>query len=156
MQIDELLHIAGDTTLKSFTWGGGVVKTLNSLFAEAQQLTVEITGNQALDILKALPAPALAGIMAIRIQVATGLPIDATAAPADTAPLEDDKKKSPVPLIIAGVTAFMAIVITIVLATTAVKTQTAPDQGTLHVVFNALIELLKLFMQNPPPPTPAA
>ncbi len=158
MQIDELLHIAGDLSLKSFAWGPGVVETLNNLFAEAKRITPEITGNQALDILKALPPPALTGILAIRLNTATGRPMgeeppDDKGDSAKTDP--PSKKKSIVPLILAGATTLIALIITLVITASAAKTGAAPDEGLVKLVLSTMVEILKLFMP-PAPATPTA
>lgn len=149
MKIDELLHIAGDMNLKSFAWGQGVVETLNNLFSEAQRITTEINGTQALEILKALPPPALNGILAIKIHPATGRSVDDPGpAPGDkkAPPKEGEKKHSPVLLVMAGVTTAIALGLTVVISMTSIKTGAAPDEGLIRTILATLVEIMKLFL----------
>lgn len=161
MQIDELLHVADEASLKAYVWGAGVVETLNHLLPAAQQLTTEISGKQALDLLRALPPAALPGILAIQFNLSTGRPRDENApvvvpiVPPATVPNAPAAPKIPkVPLMFAAATTVIALLLTVVISVTAVKSGTGPDEGAMRLILSTLVELVKLFMTTPADPTP--
>lgn len=154
MKIDEVLHIAGDLSLKSFVWGTGIADTLNTLFADTQQITVEITGNQALSLLRALPPAAMAGVLAIEIDTRTGRPVgqDQPITPVTATGQQGDVVKRPhkpwfplaVGVIITLITLFLAVTISL----TSFKSGTSPDEGVIKALLGTLVEILKLFLDQ--------
>lgn len=163
MEIDKLLHVADSMSLKTFVWGQGVVDTLNHLLPPTQQITAEITGSQALALISALPPPAMAGIMSIQLSLTTGRPLgEPDPAPSGSKPApaqtqDPAKRRSKLPIILASVIAFIAIMLTVVISATAIRSGTAPDEGAIRLILETLVNVIKLFMSTPPaapPPVP--
>jgi hypothetical protein len=158
MQIEDLLHVADEASLKLFVWGAGVVETLNTLLPAAHHITTEISGNKALEMLRALPPAALPGILAIQLNLATGRPIGESSPTPAQLPLQpvltNATHKTPkVPLMIAGAIAAITIMLTVVISVTAVKSGQGPDEGVVKLILSALLELFKIMMDPTTPPT---
>lgn len=162
MEIDKLLHVAEEMSLKTFVWGAGVVDTLNKLLPQTQQITVEITGVQALTIIMALPPAAQASLLSIRLSLSTGRPLgEPDPVPAVVSPLpvasedEGKKKSSNIPMIVAGVIVLISLILTVIMAAGAARTGAAPDEGAMRLILETLVTVLKLFLGDPsatPPP----
>ena len=161
MEIDKLLHVAEEMSVKTFVWGTGVVDTLNKLLPPTQQITVEITGAQALAIIMALPPAAQASLLSIRLSLSTGRPlgepdpVPAVVAPLPVAEVDEDKKKSKVPLIVAGVIVLISLLLTMVMAASAARTGAMPDEGAMRLILETLVTVLKLFLGDPSATPPA-
>lgn len=155
MQIEEMLHIAGDLNLKSFNWGQGMVDTLNDLFADSHRITTEVTGNQALAMIRALPPMALVAILNIDVSTSTGRQAGAPEPSKAKDKADGDKSKRPwMSLVLGGAIVVIALVLASVSAVTAVKTGQNPDEGVLKLILSTLVEVLRLFLA--PPTTPPA
>lgn len=72
MKLDDLLGVAGGEPLKKFVWGEGVVKNINMMLTIERHVTSEITGDEALRIVRSLPGQALLEMLTIRINPADG------------------------------------------------------------------------------------
>lgn len=159
MEIEKLLHVAEDVPLKTYVWGQGVVETLNRLLPPIQQITAEITGEQALELIRALPPAAISTVMSLQINLHNGRlvgEVEPVAAPENVpapatpaTPVVEDKKQSKIPLMIAGVIVLAVIMLMVVITATAAKTGTTPDEGVVKLLLTTLMELFKILHGDP-------
>lgn len=152
MEIDKLLHVAENTPLKMYVWGSGVVETLNRLLPPTHQITIEITGGQALELIRALPPAAITAVMGLELDISNGQAKgDVPVVPPPPPKPEDRKSKF---LVYLGILfAFIAVMITVVISANAWKSGTAPDEGVLKLLLQTFLEVLKA-LTAPPAPVP--
>lgn len=155
MEIDKLLHVAENTPLKMYVWGSGVADTLNRLLPPTHQITIEITGGQALELIRALPPAAITAVMGLELDISTGQAKGDVPAPTVPAVPKPEERKSKFLIWLGVLFAFIAVMITVVISANAWRSGTAPDEGVLKLLLQTFLEVLKAFTTPPAPvPTP--
>ncbi len=162
MKIEDLLTVAGESPLKMFVWGEGVVEVINAMLPADRRVTQEVTGKDASTLLRSLPAPALMQLLMIELDPLTGHPAIKTTPPVDVTPAAviavpvatPDSTKNPRQMIalIAGVgMVLIAVMLAFAVTKTAVDKGEAPDAKTVQGLVQILGEVVKAYSEPAAP-----
>jgi len=162
MKIEDLLSVAGESPLKMYVWGEGVVEVINAMLPADRRMTQEVSGKDANALLRSLPGPALMQLLMIELDPLTGRPVVKTAPGAEATPAaviavpvatpEMTKNPRQMVALVAGLgMVLIALMLAFAVTKTAVDKGEAPDAKTIQGLVQILGEVVKAYSEPAAP-----
>lgn len=170
LKIDDLLSVAGGTTLKSFDWGLGLVAIINMELTVDEHITGETTGTMALAVVRGLSPGALMRLFTMEIDIATGKVVpQVKVAPPTTAPVvvntavtvptpspQTTTGKNWLALMMGVSITLMALMMALALSISTVETGKTPDSSAMTKVLQVFSEVASVFIDDGKSTAPAS